>query len=140
MDQKNFVEWGYPQFSDRAIEAARRGHLNAEPLLDLLQKTHDVSRALEQIFKIAQENRFREFAWDVDDSLEPPMSPNTIESLLALGQVASAILESAVGRISTWLEKHGIREPATDDLAIAARASVTRSPTKNATNRETEHA
>jgi hypothetical protein len=113
MDQKNFVEWGCPQFSERAIEAARHGHLNAEPLLSLLQKTHDVSRGLEQIFKIAQNNRTRELEWehrDPDDPMEPPIRPNTIESLLALGQVASAMLEIEVGRVSVWLEKHGIQE------------------------------
>jgi hypothetical protein len=142
MDRKNFVEWGNSPFSERAFEAAREGRLNSWPLLDTLEQVHAVTRGLEQIFKIAQANGVQQLAWedkdDEDTSEQPPLAANTVESLLALGEVVSRMLVSSIEKTSSWADKYGIREPVTADLEIAARASVTRSRAKNANASETE--
>jgi hypothetical protein len=75
---------------------------------------------------------------DDDDSLQPPMTINTVESLLALGEVVSGMLVSSIEQTSTWVDKYGVLEPATADLAVAAQASVTRSHINAAASRERE--
>lgn len=148
MDQKNFVEWGNSPFSERAFEAAREGRLNAGGFLRTLEDIHAATRGLEQIFKIAQANGVQQQAWrdkdDDDTSEQPPLAMNTVESLLALGEVVSRMLVSSIEKTSSWADKYGIREPVTADLEIAARASVTRSRAKsanaNASETEREHA
>lgn len=147
MDQQNFVECGLTLFSDRVVTAAREGHLSAGPLLGVLQDFHAVTRGLEQICKIAAANRVQELAWrdrDADNPMEPPLNVNTVESLLALGEVAAKNMHSEIDRLSDWLEENAIKEPdAASDLAIAAQASVARSrPNRTAPTetREPEHA
>ncbi|OUL68701.1 hypothetical protein [Paraburkholderia hospita] len=130
MGQENFVEWGNQQFSDRVRNAARKGLVReTAPLLDALQEIHAASRGLEQICKIAQANRVQEESWrdkdDDDESMQPPMSINTVEALLALGEVVSRSMVGNVERLSNWLEKYGVKEPdPVADLAIAAQAAV----------------
>ncbi len=88
MDEQNFVEENSP-FSERAKEAALRGNLNcALPLLGTLEDTHAALCGLAWFCKIAKANRVQEIAWrDKDDeSIQPPMEINTVESLLALGE------------------------------------------------------
>lgn len=146
MDQKNFVEGGNSPFSDSAFEAARDGRLNSSGLLHTLEDVHAATRGLEQIFKIAQANGVQQQAWndkdDDDTSAQPPMAMNTVESLLALGEVVSRMLVSSIEKTSSWIDKYGVRDPVTADLEIAARASVTRSRAENvsANVSEPEHA
>jgi hypothetical protein len=113
MEQQNFVEWGNSPFSDAVLSAAHEGRLNSGALLDALEKAHAVSRGLEQICKLAQANAVQEQAWQdkgEDDGVQPPIGINTIESLLALGEVAARMIVSDVERVSTWADKYGIRE------------------------------
>lgn len=148
MDKENFVEWGNSPFSERAFDAAHHGNITtAWPMLDRLEEVHAISRGLEQIFKIAQANRVQEIAWDEkdhdDESMQPPMSVNTVESLLALGEIVARSMVREVERLSQWVDKHGIAEPdPTADLASAAQAVVAqaRRSTSAKTTHETEHA
>jgi hypothetical protein len=94
-----------------------------------LKDIHAASRGLEQICKIANANTLQEHAWrdkdEDDESVQPPMAVNTVEALLALGEVVSRMIVSDIERVSRWLDDHGIKErDPVSDLAIAAQAAV----------------
>ncbi len=144
MDQENFVEWDQSPFSERAKKAALQGNLDcALPLVSTLEDAKAAFRGLEQICKIANANRVQEFAWrdkdDDDESIQPPMGINTVESLLALGEVVSRMFVSDIDRVSDWMDKHAIREPdPVADLAIAAQAAVAQARRRRVTAPEVE--
>jgi len=145
MDKKSFVEQRNSPFSSRVLEAAHKGELHTSaPLLDSLEKIHTITRGFEQIFKIAHTNGAQWDAWEQRDesdvAMQPPMAPSTVEALLVLGETVSGMLISEINSIAAWAEKHGIRDPATADLMVAARASVRRTRTSNVDSTEPQHA
>ena len=146
MDKQNFLEWGNSPFSKRAFKAAHEERLSSAPLLATLERVHAITRGLTQICKIAQANAVQQAAWEEreedDTEIQPPLALNTVESLLALGEVVSGMLTSEIESISAWIERHGISESADKDILVAAQASVTRSRAKKSpsTALEPEHA
>ena len=113
MDKQNFVEWNNTPFSTRAIEAAQDGRIKAGPLLATLDRVHAVTRGLQQICKLAAANRCQEGHWEhggQGDDIQPPLAPDTIEGLLALGEAAARMIVDDIHDVSGWLDKYGIRE------------------------------
>jgi hypothetical protein len=111
--RENFAEWDNTPFSRRAIDAAEDGRIKAGALLNTLDRVYAVTRGLEQICKLAAANRVQEEHWkdrEQDDDTQPPMSPNTVEGLLALGEAAAGMIVNDIHHVSDWLDKYGIRE------------------------------
>lgn len=130
MSRQNFIAWEDGPFSDRVIEAAREGRLgNTWAVLDIAAKTVAVSRGLQQICRIAKLNRLEEIAWserDDDESADPPLPAETVESLLSLGEVAAQMLASEVERLGGRLEGDVKERAPAADLSVAAQAAVAR--------------
>ncbi|WP_250865610.1 hypothetical protein [Caballeronia sp. INSB1] len=112
-EQLNFLEYKYPAFSDRVIDAAANRTLNAEPLIRELERINDVMRGLEQVFKIARTNTVQSdcFADREDgEAVEPPLSKYAIDSLLGLGQAAAGMALERIEQTASWADKHGVEE------------------------------
>ncbi|CAJ3304187.1 Uncharacterised protein [Burkholderia pseudomallei] len=110
MSCENFLDSRFPIFSARVSEAAKDGTLtNAGPLLNNLERTFVMVRGLEQIFAIARGNMVQEHIYrnsEGDGSVEPPLSPTSVEALLAMGAAVSQSLVKDIEGLSDWAEKY----------------------------------
>jgi hypothetical protein len=113
-ERENFLECACSPFSERVARAAMVGRLRAGPLVDSLSRIQAISRGLQTIFRIAHTNAVQQSAWDDrdadDEGTQPPMAPNTIESLLVLGDAVSGMIVGDIEHISEWADKHGVME------------------------------
>lgn len=66
------------------------------------------------------------------------MNVNTVESLLALGELVAKNMHGNIEKISDWVEKEVKVPDPVDDLAIAAHAAVAKARRSRTTTTEME--
>lgn len=112
MSAKNFLQEDFRRFSDRVVAAAADGRLNAEPLINLLERASAVASGVSAVLTIEAANTVRNEVSAPDDGLEPPLSSGIMYNLIGLARVAADSLEREIERVAEWADEHGINERA----------------------------
>lgn len=102
---KNFLDGDVSMFSKSIRQAVRTDRLRAGPLVNCVDRTYRICTGLSTILKIASNNKLQE---DGPISDEPPLSPNTVYTLLDVGEVLTTMLAEEIEDLAKWAEQHGI--------------------------------
>jgi len=108
---KNFLEYSSGPFPASITKVAYQRPMNAGPMIACLERIQPIMRGLEQVFKIAANNRIQESGFDddlLDDDEMAPLSPNTIDALLQMGCAISAMVADEITDLASWARDHAL--------------------------------